>query len=447
MNLQRLFISFLSLFMAFPSAVLVFTPMMDKLKGDAKTVLKKAFWQLFFLVAALSLFEAAYHPPYNTLLPLLLVISYLIYYDALDVPVHKSLSIFFLVITYMSFFANFAVGFDAWIHPTGTVNELSLQAAALKALLSVFAAAISIVPMHKLGTQMVNEFDISRGYIISIPVWGIFLGFNLLIVPRKYETLHVNLMQIAYWGVLILLLTLFLLLTMLFYYIVNDLMKAAEAMERNRILEMQKSAYLAQQRYMNETAKVRHDFKHTIGILDMLLKNEDYRAAEVYLDDYIAAQPKNETWTFCGNTAVNALLNYYAQMAKTEDTALDLSVELPENTGISDIDLCSILGNILENAILAGSGIPFEERFVDLVIRVKSGSRLYIVATNAFDGNPRMHGDEYLSTRKTGPGLGLRSIRETAEKYGGSARFTHVEKEFRTDVVLPMKPAETDPIS
>ena len=54
MNLQRLFISFLSLFMAFPSAVLVFTPMMDKLKGDAKTVLKKAFWAFISVVKILT---------------------------------------------------------------------------------------------------------------------------------------------------------------------------------------------------------------------------------------------------------------------------------------------------------------------------------------------------------------------------------------------------------
>ena len=439
MSLNRFLTAFLSDFMAFPSAVLCFVPMMNRLRGEKKTVLSRAFLQLFALVLVVSLFKAVYHTPYNALLPLLLGISFLIYRNALNVPVYKSLGFFLLVVTYMSFFANFAVGFDTLLHPTSTVNEFSLQAAALKALLSIFAAAAGIFPMQKLGTQMIDEFDIRRAYIISIPIWGIILGFNLLVVPRKYETLHVNRMQIAYWGVLILLLILFLLLTILYYFIVNDLMKTAETMERNRILEMQESAYLAQQRYMNETAKVRHDFKHTIGMLDMLIKNGDLKAVEAYLDDYIASQPQNETYSFCSNTAVNALLNYYTQMAKTEEAALDLSIELPENTGISDIDLCGVLGNILENAILACKSIPVEDRFVDLVIRARYGYRLYIVATNSFDGNTRRVGNEYLSTKKTGRGLGLRSIRETAAKYEGSARFTHEGTEFRTDVMLPIK--------
>nr|MCR5482096.1 GHKL domain-containing protein [Clostridia bacterium] len=80
-----------------------------------------------------------------------------------------------------------------------------------------------------------------------------------------------------------------------------------------------------------------------------------------------------------------------------------------------------------------------DARFIDLVLRTEGESVLYIVATNSFDGKVRKNGDTYLSTAKHHSGIGLRSIRETAAKYGGSARFTNTGKEFNIDVILPLQ--------
>ena len=63
------------------------------------------------------------------------------------------------------------------------------------------------------------------------------------------------------------LLVLLLLRCVLSYFIVSGMMDAAQTQEKNRILEIQESRYLAQQRYMNETAKARHDYKHVISAL------------------------------------------------------------------------------------------------------------------------------------------------------------------------------------
>ena len=69
-----------------------------------------------------------------------------------------------------------------------------------------------------------------------------------------------NLMQIAYWGTLILFFTLLCLLCVLFYYIVSDMMEKAAMEERNRMLEIQESFYQAQMRYIDKTRELRHDF-------------------------------------------------------------------------------------------------------------------------------------------------------------------------------------------
>ena len=57
--------------------------------------------------------------------------------------------------------------------------------------------------------------------------------------------------------------------------------------------------------------------------------------------------PANEVVRYCGNTALNALLNYYAHSAAEKGIDSDFQILLP----VSGMALCSMIGNIPENAI------------------------------------------------------------------------------------------------
>lgn len=437
MTVSPFFCSFLSWYHVIPAAFLCFAPMKNQHKRSVfKTFLYISM--LFMIIFPFfSYLESTFTLGYYALLPAVFILSFLSYHMSLRVHICKSLSIFALVVALMSFLANFANGYDAIIHPASTLDDFSIEAGIFQSVLTTAFVSLIYYPFRKFGSIMVDRFDIVKVWFISVPVSGIFLTYNLLIAPRKYETMYVNKVFLFYWLSLSLLLLLLILLCLIFYFIVSDMMKASEALERNRILEMQESAYLAQQRYLNDTAKARHDFKHTIGMLNMLVKNGDLKKVQEYLDEYIAAQPQNETHLYCGNTAVNALLNYYVQMAENEGSPIECDISMPESVSVSDIDLCSIIGNILENAIRACQYVPEDKRFIDMTIRTKKDKKIYIVATNSFDGEVKLKDGSYLSVRKHGTGIGLKSIRETADKYGGSARFSHEGNEFYTDIILP----------
>lgn len=437
MNLHGFLTNLLTNLVFVPAIILCFAPMTDQLKWSIKKTLAAAGVISITLISAVSLLEAYLSVSYYYLILPVFLIVFVLYSRSLTVPVHKSLFIMLVVFTFYGFISNFSTGFDAILHPTGSISRFSMEAAGFQLLLATISCGLLFVPLNRFGRRLINDFDIPRIYILSIPIWGIFLGFNLLITPRKYETIHVNRMPYAYWGSLVLILILFLLLCLLFFFIVSDMMRTADAREKARILEMQESYFLAQQRYMNETARVRHDFKHTIGALSMMINDGDYSAAKYYINEFLKDQPQNETVNYCSNLAVNALLNYYGNMGKNNHIRIEMEIALPDSLPVSDTDMCSILGNILENAILACDNLPDKDRFIDMAIRRENESMLYIVATNSFDGKANKNGDTYLSTRRSGSGLGLKSIKETAEKYGGSVRFSHKGTEFYTDVVLP----------
>lgn len=132
----------------------------------------------------------------------------------------------------------------------------------------------------------------------------------------------------------------------------------------------------------------------------------------------------------------NALLNYYAAFMDQEKIKRNWKISLPGELHITDTELCSLLGNLLENVCHGCQTLPADERFHCLTIQLQHGNCLYIVSSNSFDGIVKQKNASYLPTQKGGSGIGLSSIAAVADKYHGMAQFSHTDKEFITNIVL-----------
>lgn len=339
----------------------------------------------------------------------------------------------------LSFNSNFANAFDAFQHPTATIEDYSLEAGMFQLGLSIVFAAALFWPLARYGSWLIDHFRIRKVWYIASAVSAVFLAFNVLIVPQRYETLHVNNMSKVFFTVVPMMLVLLFLLCWIFYSIVRGMVDMAETQERNRILEMEESQYRKLQAYMEESAAVRHDFRHVIGALDELLSAGDAENAAKYLKEYIVAMPKNETAVYCSHPALNAVLNYYAESARQFQIRLRIAVEMPDNLPVTDVELCNIVGNLFDNAVNACREIPEAERWIDLTISSPNAVRFGIVASNSFCGTVKMDGDPYRSTHPGGSGIGMTSVASIAERYGGTASFRHEGKTFFSGVMIPMK--------
>ena len=439
MSMESYLTEFFCYCIYFPAALLCYLPMRNQLKYGAKKTLIGMGLLLCVSVPLLALIDAAWSVGYNVLLMPTMLVFLFIYQKTLKTPFCQTLAVFVLVCALLSFNSNFANAFDAFLHPTATIEDYSLEAGAFQFGLNVAFAAVLFYPLAKYGSWLIDHFRIRKVWYIATAVSAVFLIFNILIVPQRYETLHVNNMAKVFFTVVPMMLLLLLLLCWIFYSIVRGMVDMAETRERNRILEMEESQYRKLTTYMEESARARHDFRHTIGALDELLGAGDTDAAREYLTAYRISMPKNEVTRFCDHAALNAMLNYYAEAAHQHRIRLKIVTELPESLPLSDVDLCSIVGNILDNAITACLDIPETERYITLRVSCPNDVRFGIVASNSFSGKVRMDGDWYLSTHRGGSGIGLSSIRTAAERYGGTVSFRHDEREFMSGVVIPMK--------
>ncbi len=185
-------------------------------------------------------------------------------------------------------------------------------------------------------------------------------------------------------------------------------------------------------------ARLFHDFHNHIGVLRQLLAHEKYGEAVRYLDE-LQAPVRNLTanlWT--GDETADYLINSKAAMAEEAGIRFQAQVEFPRRTNIRSVDLCAILGNLLDNAIEAARQVPEQsDRTVALTIR-RIHQMLVIKVENSFAAAPVREGGE-LKTTKTECGLhgwGLKSAQTAAEKYDGMVQAGVSGKVFRAVATL-----------
>ncbi len=306
------------------------------------------------------------------------------------------------------------------------------------ALMSAITILIGI-PLWKWGSKLIDTINVPNVWVSIISVSIVFLLLNIAIIPRNYSTLYVGRCFPLYIAILIVTFMLLVFLYIALYRIAMGILENAKLMEKVQFFEMQESQYAAQKRYIEETSKHRHDFRQSIFTLKQLADDGNFTDLKSYLEEYTRTFPQSEIKKYCNNNAVNALLNYYSHSANANNIRLDWKINIPDLLPVTEPDLCTLLGNLIENALSGCMTVSEKEnRYHCLSVTLKNNVNLYIVSTNSFNGVVRLKHDRYLSTKRSGNGIGIRSMKMIAEKYHGIARFSHTQDEFYGDIMLKM---------
>ena len=422
----------------FPSFVLCYLPMRDQLRLHLP-ILGLLFAGIYCVLSMVgSYLTCRFGLDNNTLFYPVLIICFLFYHATVRVDLSRSLCVYVSICALMSFISNIAAAFECAFFPEAQINQVSpINTIFSLGFGSVMAVTLAF-PLLRYGTKLVNEFGLRPIWYVMAWLMGGFLLINIGLQPTYYSVLREGTVFISYCAILGMMFSLQLAVFFFFYQIVMTMMALETERQRVRILEVQEKQFQNQQAYLADTSRMRHDLRHTILALKGMADAGDQAGIADYLDRYVKSMPVNEVTNYCASNAVNATLNHFAHAAREEGIRTIWRINLPDKCPVLDMDLCSILGNILENAFRACKNVPESDRSIRLTVTTMDEPNLYIVAANTFDGKVRRKGSTYLSTREGGTGMGLTSITLTAEKYGGSAHFHHEGCVFCTDVRIPL---------
>ncbi len=187
-----------------------------------------------------------------------------------------------------------------------------------------------------------------------------------------------------------------------------------------------------------ETSRIlRHDLKHHLHVVQMLLETGHVEEARKHLLEAGTKINGVSFTTFCENQVVNALLTSYSQRSKEAGIDFFASAQLPQKSCMDNFELCSLIGNLLENALEACQKAPKGQRRITMKAAPHNG-QLLISVENGFDGTILREEGQIVSRKGEGGGLGIRSIRSIVSRHEGEYIPQWNDDTFTASVMLRM---------
>lgn len=181
----------------------------------------------------------------------------------------------------------------------------------------------------------------------------------------------------------------------------------------------------------------RHDYHNHIQVLKAHMAMGQLDALAGYLDALEQDLGQVDTYVKSGNLMVDAVLNSKLSLARQKDIALDCAAELPEQLSVSDVDLCVILGNLLDNAVEACEKIPPEGRFLRVYCAVVK-HQLYLSVQNSAKEELDFDERNYISKKRGNHGLGMKRVKVLVDQYQGFLNLQNQPGIFAAEVLLPL---------
>lgn len=177
----------------------------------------------------------------------------------------------------------------------------------------------------------------------------------------------------------------------------------------------------------------RHDYRHHIQTMKVHAAHGEYEEIDKYLDMLDDDLTNVETVIKTGNRMADAILNSKLSLATERDIKVKAEAQIPVALTISELDLCIIIGNLLDNAIDACMELPPKERLIRIYMEMK-GNYLYLALTNTAGGAKKK---SFRTTKGEGHGFGIARIDAIVKKYGGYITRASEDEAFSTEVLLP----------
>ncbi|MCM1166151.1 MAG: GHKL domain-containing protein [Lachnospiraceae bacterium] len=187
--------------------------------------------------------------------------------------------------------------------------------------------------------------------------------------------------------------------------------------------------------------KIRHDTKNHLQNAQTLLSQGHYDAAKNLIAEMIEGidniHLKFNTAT--GNSIIDAAIAVKSAICRSSGIDFVLCCEKLPQVNISEIDLSSLISNILDNAITAAEKTDTPRVKLKIFVR---GEYLNIISENSYSGAIKKRDEgkiaAFFTTKCNSDehGFGTKIIGEIAQKYNGTCVYEYANGFFKMNVML-----------
>lgn len=282
--------------------------------------------------------------------------------------------------------------------------------------------------------------NIKRGMNIPIAYW-----ISTFLLPFSSIMIIVLLLDQSKLGSvsLFLCISLLLLFNIITFYLYDEIVINLDD-KTQALLESQQNQYYKKQievmkSSMDAIRIFRHDLKNQLSTMRIMAQNGNMNVLIEHIDTLIGINDLTRKYVDSGNINFDSILNFKIFEAEQAEIKCKLSLNIPEQLNLSSVEVCSILGNLMDNAINATKKLEVEKRQISINIKYDK-KRLIIVISNTYDGKLLYKDGHIKSTHKNKSehGIGLISVKNTVEKHEGIIEIESIEESFKVLIILPI---------
>lgn len=182
----------------------------------------------------------------------------------------------------------------------------------------------------------------------------------------------------------------------------------------------------------------RHDYHNHMQKIKAHLALDQIEEVSSYLDQLEEDLDKIDISIRTGNVSVDAILSSKLSVAAKKDIEVNCKAKVPKELSVSDVDLCIILGNLIDNGLESCEKIQDEKnKFIRVYVGIFKG-QLYLSVTNSTNAKKRKRERELISGKWGNHGHGLKRIDQIVDKYGGFINRKNEPGAFATEIMLPL---------
>lgn len=303
-------------------------------------------------------------------------------------------------------------------------------------ILMLLIAVVIKKTLVKIGKNFTKREDLLFSILLAALIFIFMSSVNSLLYGRDIIT------QISQTvGIIILLAALFLLI-----YFVHD---SARIRLIQQIEEQQLQKLQAQYQYYEERLKdeqrvreIYHDMKNHLLVLQAQLKEIGHtgdKEKKQETEEMIAKLQNQisdyEDYVQTGNAILDVILRDKYRKAKEKIIDFHTEIDFSKGDFIDALDISTIFGNALDNAIEACEKVSEEERFITMKAREKNHFLVIHIENSAI-----LEEEEKKNTKEDTflHGFGLKNIQRAAEKYGGQYKRNYQNGVYMLSILIPI---------
>ena len=308
----------------------------------------------------------------------------------------------------------------------------------IEVLANLFLVCILIIIFIKIINKILkNKIYVYASYIILVN--SVFIMLKILV---RFAEMHGPFQIEQYLIIMEVVPQLAIIAITVTIYIVIEMKKENEERIKEKQaynrLETKNDYYEKVEESQNQIRRLYHDMNNHLYNIQMMNKSsEDASDYIVSLQNELKEARKTRV---SGNSLFDIIVDEKMNICKNKGIEFDIDVD-SKNTGfIKNMDMSSILANILDNAIEACDKMTSNKKYIKLT-SMWADDMFVIICENSKENEVKKIGDRFITDKlnKSEHGIGIKSVEKSVKNYDGNMMIFCDDSLFKVKIMIPKR--------